>query len=479
MYLVNNFFEFLVAYPIVMVGLAVLPFFVLARWRKIFPTKRLLVAASVPVVASLITSISGEYISAVLFLDAALVVVLLIDLTQITSADKFSISRTMDRVMSLGKSTPVTLELVNNSRRRDRLAMIDDYPEDFTAAPPRFNFVGQPRSRLQFEYELRSSLRGLFRMQWIYLKVRSLFGFWEAYYQYSAPAEINVYPDLKQISEYGVLARTNRLSLLGVRRTRKIGSDNEFERLRDYTRDDNHRHIDWRATARKRKLIVRDFQLTQNQNVIFLVDCGRMMTGHSGKFTMLDHALNAMLLMSYVALRQGDAVGLLTFSDKIHDFTPPKSGTRQVNRLLHATFDRHADYVESRYDEAFLYLNKNCRKRSLVVLITNVIDEVNASQIQQYLKNASGRHLALAAVLRDRDMFGMVDDFLQHEERKGIKIGGPALFQAAAAAEIIRWRQQAISSLTHAGILCIDCYPEQLTSSLVNRYLEIKARHLL
>lgn len=476
---VSRFFEYLVTYPIALVGLAVLPFFVLARWKKIFPTKRLLVAACLPVVASLITSISGEYIVPVLVLDALLMIVMLADLTQITSVNKFSISRTMDRVMSLGKSTSVTLELINRSRRRDRLAMVDDYPEDFIATPPRFNFVGQPSSRLQFEYELRSSLRGLFRMKWIYLKVRSLLGFWEAYYQFSAPTEINVYPDLKQISEYGVLARTNRLSLLGVRRTRKVGSDNEFERLRDYTRDDNHRHIDWRATARKRKLIVRDFQLTLNQNVIFLVDCGRMMTGHSGKFTMLDHALNAMLLMSYVALRQGDAVGLLTFSDKIHNFTPPKSGARHVNRLLHATFDRHADYVESRYDEAFLYLNKNCRKRSLVVLITNVIDEVNASQIQQYLKNASKRHLALAAVLRDRDLYGMIDDFLQQEERAGVKIGGPALFQAAAAAEIIRWRQQAISALTHSGVLSIDCFPEQLTSSLVNRYLEIKARHLL
>ena len=102
-----------------------------------------------------------------------------------------------------------------------------------------------------------------------------------------------------------MLARTNRLSLMGVRRTRKIGQDNEFERLRDYTRDDNYKHIDWRSTARRSKLTVKDFQANQSQRLLFLIDCGRMMTNEADGLSLLDHALNAMLMLSYVALKQG------------------------------------------------------------------------------------------------------------------------------------------------------------------------------
>lgn len=476
---IQQSFEFLVSYPLLLVGMAVLPLLLLAAWRRVYPTRRLLALAAFPVATSLLTGVASDFIVFVLILDGLLLLLALFDLTQITSPRRFQVGRVMDRIMSLGKPSLVKLELLNQSRRRDRLAMIDDYPEEFSASPRWFEFVGEPRSHFQFEYELRSSVRGLFRMHWIFLRVRSRLGLWDAYYRYAAPAEIHVYPDLKQISEFGVLARSDRLNLLGVRRTRKIGSDNEFERLRDYSRDDNHRHIDWRATARKRKLIVRDYQMTQNQNVVFLVDCGRMMTGFSGGITLLDHAFNAMLMMSYVALRQSDAVGLLTFSDKVHSYTPPKTGSHHVNRLLHACFDQRASYVESRYDQAFLYLNRHCRKRSLVIVITNVIDQVNAAQIDQYAKNAAGRHLPLVVLLRDHDLFAPVDNLIAAEANRGEQVTGAPLFQAAVAAEIIRWRQQALRALTQAGVLSIDCFPEQLTSTLINRYLEIKARHLL
>src|SRR5439155_542862 len=122
----------------------------------------------------------------------------------------------------------------------------------------------------------------------------------------------------------------------------------------------------------------------QSQRIVFLLDCGRMMTNEAADLTLLDHAFNAMLMLSYVALSHGDAVGLLCFSDEIHSFVPPTSGMKQMNRLLHASFDRFPRLVESRYDQAFVYLGAHCRKRSLVVLVTNLIDEVNANQIDRH-----------------------------------------------------------------------------------------------
>jgi uncharacterized protein (DUF58 family) len=222
---------------------------------------------------------------------------------------------------------------------------------------------------------------------------------------------------MQQLSEYAVLARKNRLSLMGLRRTRRVGQDNEFERLRDYTVDDNYKHIDWRSTARRNKLTVKDFQTNQSQRVIFLIDSGRMMTNQSAGLSLLDHALNAMLMLSFVALRQGDAVGMVCFSDQIHSHVPVRGGMAQMNRLLHAAFDRFPQLVESRYDEAFLYLDSHCKKRSLVILITNVIDEVNARQIQQYLGVLAGRHLPLGVLLRDHRLFDAVEANCQNDRR--------------------------------------------------------------
>src|SRR5262249_50795949 len=149
------------------------------------------------------------------------------------------------------------------------------------------------------------------------------------------------------------------------------------------------------------KLTVKDFQVNQSQRVIFLIDCGRMMTATVAGLSLLDHALNAALMLAYVALGKGDSVGLVCFADEIQRYVPPRAGRMQMNRLLHGTFDRFATLVESRYDQAFVYLNSRARKRSLVILITNVIDEVNANQITGYLTNLVGRHLPLAVLLRD------------------------------------------------------------------------------
>ena len=281
---------------------------------------------------------------------------------------------------------------------------------------------------------------------------------------------INVYPDLQQLNQYALLARTNRLNLLGVRRSRKIGQDHDFERLRDYTLDDNHKWIDWRATARRNKLTVRDYQATQCQEIVFLIDGGRLMTNESAGLTLLDHSLNAMLMLGYVALRQGDQVGLIHFADDIDCFVPPRSGMRQMNRLLHASFDRFPRLVETRYDHAFRYLNANCRKRSLVVLMTSIIDEVNAAEFERYLANLVGRHLPLAVLLRDHRLFDAVA--IEQPDAK-------QLWRYAAAADIIAWRHQVLTDLGSKGVLSVDAFPEQMTAPLVNRYLEIKARHLL
>jgi uncharacterized protein (DUF58 family) len=142
----------------------------------------------------------------------------------------------------------------------------------------------------------------------------------------------------------------------------------------------------------------------------------------------------------------------------------------QMNRLLHASFDRFPRLVESRYDEAFVYLNSRCRKRSLVILITNVIDEVNSHQIDRYLTSLVGRHLPLGVLVRDHAIFDAAATSAHDDASR---------YRAVAADEIIAWRRSVLADLESRGVLSLDVFPEQMTAPLVNRYLEIKARHLL
>jgi uncharacterized protein (DUF58 family) len=453
----------------------VLPLTILAWRLRIYPRMRFVLAALFPAVATIIIFALPEAFWVIGTIDGVIASIVIFDLFTLPRWRHFGVERHSSRIASLGKIHPVTLSILNHVRRRFRISISDDAPHELHADPSDFDVPLAPRSRSTLHYELRPARRGAFALRTVHLRAESWLGFWQRFLDYPCETLLNVYPDMQQLSQYALLARTNRLSLLGVRRTRRIGEDHDFERLRDYTLDDNYKHIDWRATARRRKLTVKDFQTSQSQRIIFLIDCGRMMTNKSGELSLLDHSLNAMLMLSYVALRQGDSVGMISFSDDIHSFIPPRGGMNQMNHLLHASFDRFPRLVESRYDLAFRYMASHCRKRSLVVLVTNVIDEVNARQIEGYMTNLVGRHLPLGVWLRDHRLFDAVATEPQWAEVPSIATAPwasytseDAFWRAAAAAEIISWRHQAIADLQRQGVLAIDVFPEA-----------IKARHLL
>ena len=454
---------------------AVLLISLLARWKRVYPNRPLVLLALAPGVLSLGLIFFPELYWGLLGIDVAVLALVLVELFSVPRRDDFSIERQCAHIASLGKPQPVAL-IVTHRGRRDRIVMVRDGVDELLRPHPgELLLLIRAQSRSTMHYELRPRRRGRFELREVFLRTRSRWGLWQRLLAYPVLSVVNVYPDMKQLSEYALLARTNRLSLMGVRRTRKIGQDNEFERLRDYTLDDNYKHIDWRSTARRNKLTVKDFQANQSQRVIFLIDCGRMMTNEAAGLSLLDHALNAMLMLSYVALRQGDQVGVTCFSDGIHNHIPPGGGLRMMNRLLHAAYDRFPQMVESRYDQAFLHLASHCRKRAMVVLITNVIDEVNAHQIKQYMTNLVGRHLPLGILLRDHQLFDAAD----LPEKPLESFSDDLLFPAAAAADILSWRQQVLTDLETKGVLALDVFPENMTAPLVNRYLEIKARHLL
>ena len=446
---------------------------IIAAWRlRIFPSLYWALVITISLIASVITIFVPDVILLAVVIDVTLILMALVDFIwlYLNSNRGIEVSRTISRTCSLGVPLDSELTIENRTALTLRGRAKDDIPDSFTCTPEEHELNLPPLGRVTARRKITPGRRGAFQLQWAYLQFFSPLRLWTRYLKLPLESTLNVYPDMKQLSDYAMLARTNRLSLIGVRKTRRVGQDSEFERLREYTRDDNYRHIDWRSTARRRKLTVRQFQNDQSQRVVFLLDCGRMMINQRAGYTLLDHALNSALMMAYVALEQGDAVGMLCFSDRIHSYIPPRGGKSQMNRLIQAGFDQFPRLVESRYDQAFLYLSSHCKRRSLVALATNVIDEVNAGAVVDYLGNINGQHLPLGVLLRDREIFDAADspdgdDF--------------EMYRAAAAADILLWRDQVLKDLEHRGVLVVDAFPEDLTAPLVNQYLEVKAKHLL
>ncbi|MCU0707384.1 MAG: DUF58 domain-containing protein [Pirellula sp.] len=469
------------------------PLVILGMGWRIFPTMRWLwilsslallslLMIAVPAAAGALypdsqTSIAGMlrygaelFIYFLVLFDLLAISFLILDLLTLTGPSGIRVERRMLRSASLGGYHDSQLILENRSDRTHRLEVREDLPEGFQCEPESHHIQLGPRKRIELDQRLRPNRRGVFRFHVVYFQLFSRLGFWRRLIQRPCDSELLVYPNMQQLDEYALLARTNRLSLIGVRRTRKLGQDNNFERLRDYTQDDNYKHIDWRATARRNKLTVKQFQQDQSQRLVFLLDCGRMMTNEYRGLSLLDYALNSILMLSYVALHQGDSVGMMCFSDRVEKFVPLRGGSDQMNRILHGLFDRFPSMKQSNFDDAFLYFSKRCRRRTMVVLITSVIDDVTASQVTGYLSTLTSRHLPVLVLLRDHRIFDAADNPAMDQD---------ALFRSAAAAQILTWRNDVLRKIQDMGVLTIDSFPDQLTAPLVNRYLEVKAKHLL
>lgn len=468
--LISNLGQWFVSNPLAIPVIAGLIFFLVAARVRAYPSYLFFAIVIVPTSISAAIVLFPDFQSLIMLGNGIIVTIAIVDLLLCPRAKAFSVERETLRVASLAKKHKATLLVNNRSLRSCRVSIKDDLPQEFHPDQDTFFSRIPGKSRIVIDYFFQPKLRGSFELESVHLKIHSPLGLWNKMIAIECANTIYVYPDMKQLGEYALLARKNRLNLMGVKRTRRIGQDNEFERLRDYTKDDNYRHIDWTSTARRNKLTVRDFQQNQSQRVIFMMDCGRMMTNVSDGLSMLDHSLNAILMLSYIALQRGDSVGLICFSDKVDRFVPAKPGMGQMNHLLHSVFDRQAQHVESRYDQAFLYLGTKCLQRSLVVMVTNVIDEVNSRQIEKYLSTLVGRHLPVGVLLRDHSIFNYVNTPPQSVKD---------VYQAAAASEVLSWRHQILTDLNHKGVLSLDVFPEDMTAPLINRYLDIKARHLL
>jgi uncharacterized protein (DUF58 family) len=371
--------------------------------------------------------------------------------------------------LSLKRRNAVRLELESRSARSLHVEVMDDLFDGARASD--LPAVGEipARGQLTLTYHIEPSVRGAYTLGDHHLRYRSPLGLWQRQLRVPALAPVRVYPDLKQIQAFDLLARESREYAL-VRVSRLKGGESEFARLRDQVPDDEHRSIDWKATARRQRLTVREYQLESNQNVLFMLEAGRMMTGIEAGLSRFDHALNASLMLAHVATRAGDRVGVLGFDQDVRVFVSPRGGPSATRRLIQATYDLHPELVEPDYERAFSYLSSRVRSRALVILFSHVIDATVGATLVRRVNALRGRHLPLVVLFRDTDIEALAEP--------GSRLA-PDVYTKTAAAEILRNQRAVASDMRGAGALVLETDARNLTARLINRYLQLKARNLL
>jgi uncharacterized protein (DUF58 family) len=405
-----------------------------------------------------------------MLLTVVVLIVALVDRAISLRPNVVEVRRETGDVMSVGARNPVKIWLRNRSGTTISIEVHDEPPQPSALFDLPFTIELPPERTRYGVYHVEPHQRGRHQFGRVFLRCRSRLALWTLWDERPLEQLVRVYPDIQAVHAVELLARQNRLAAAGVRLSRIRGRGNEFDRLREYRREDEYRAIDWKATARHGKLISREYVVERNQNILFVLDCGRSMCNELDGITHFDRALNAVILLSYVALRQGDTVGVLACSNRVERWVPPVRGAAAIQTLIRQTYDLAPNYNASDYSLMVEELRRRHRKRSLVIFVTHVLDEVHMKSISQHLRQIRSPHLVLGAFLRNVPLYDRLNAIPQTDLEA---------FQIAAAAEMVATQTMQVAMLEKSGVLVVDTLPEKLSSQLISQYLEIKARHLL
>lgn len=423
--------------------------------------------AGIPLAAGIFdptVAVFGELLTVLIAVGAGL------DLAVSARPANVEVERECSDVMSVGARNAVRLRLRNRNRTPLAVEIHDDAPGPCNIEDLPQRVTLPPGREAILTYYVQPHHRGKNAFGRLFLRSRSRMSLWTLTNERAEERPVRVYPDIQAVHKVELLARMNRLAEAGVRMSRLKGRGNEFDRLREYVREDEYRGIDWKATARQRTLISREYVVEKNQNLLFVLDCGRSMCNTTDGITHFDRALNAVILLSYIALRQGDTVGILACSNRVERWAKPVRGHAGVQTLIRQTYDLEPRFVASDYGLMVEQLRMRHRKRSLVVVLTHALDEVHLNNIGRHLRELKRPHLVLGAFLQNVPL---------HERLNVIPGTDLEAFQIAAAAEMMAAQSLQVARLEKSGLLVTDSVPERLSAELISQYLEIKARHLL
>ena len=377
-------------------------------------------------------------------------------------------SRDIQGSIPLGVKRDVSITLINQGKSALAVDVFDHFPIQVDVVGMPISTTLSKEQKITVSYSIIASERGKIVFPLIQIRLLSAMGLWKRSHSLPVVSETRVYPNFAAVSQMALMATDNRLSQLGIMKKRRRGEGQDFHQLREYRDGDSMRQIDWKATSRTQKLISREYQDERDQEVIFLLDCGHRMTTKDDELSHFDHTLNAILLLSYVALKQGDSVGLSTFSGQSR-WLSPKKGNHTIQNILNTLYDLQPSTESPDYTQAATELLVRHKKRALVILLTNLRDE-DGEDLAPAIRLLKKRHLVLLASLREEAL-----DKAAKEKIEDL----PSAIKISALHRYLQQRQSTFDTLQGNQVLSVDVIPSQMTVELINSYLNIKSSGLL
>ncbi|UVL39268.1 DUF58 domain-containing protein [Pseudomonas sp. B21-040] len=394
----------------------------------------------------------------------ALLALAVLDTIRLKRLPSPRVHRHMPGSLALGRWSEVRLDIEHAFAQPLNVQLFDHVPPGLSFENLPLSVELQPGLQSQIGYRLRPLKRGHFSFEHCEISLPSPLGLWSDKRLLNVIDNTRVYPDFARLYGGELLAVDNWISQLGVRQRQRRGLGLEFHQLREFREGDSLRQIDWKATARQRTPIAREYQDERDQQIIFMLDCGRRMRSQDGELAHFDHALNACLLLSYIALRQGDAVGLSTFASDHPRYLAPVKGTGQLNVLLNSVYDLDSTQRPADYQAAATQLLARQKRRALVVLVTNLRDE-DDEELLTAVKRLSKQHRVLVASLRE-DLL----DNLRHAPVQTL----PEALAYCGTVDYLNARAELHERLSAHGVPVVDARPSELGAALVTRYLSEK-----
>lgn len=388
---------------------------------------------------------------------------LLLDYLSIKKPPKLIVTRDIPSSMALGVKQTIIIKLINQSHHTHKItltdmpsahAKIENLPQSFSIRPEQF---------VELQYDIIPMQRGLLEFLQVCCQIKSRWQLWEKNFNYGELESVKIYPNYKPLFASSFVNSEHLFYDMGIKVGQQRGEGTDFHQLREFRKSDSLRQIDWRATARFHKPISREYQQEQDQQVIFMLDCGRRMRAKDEEISHFDHSLNAMLISAFIALRQGDGVGLMTFAAKPLWLSAQK-GMQQIGRLLDQVYDVHSTTSISDFIEASQQLLKRQTKRSLIIILSSLEPE-DKEELQKAVALLSPYHIVIVASMKPQS----IENALLSE----ITTIESALSYLGASSYDIK-RATVLSQLRSEHVFVIDTKPSQLHVSLISEYLALK-----
>jgi len=376
---------------------------------------------------------------------------------------------TMDK-LSNGDDNEIRIFLENRYLFPVRISIIDELPHQFQSRDLHFDISIGPGNNKQIGYKVRPLKRGEYHFGALNIYVRNPIGFVQRRFRFSQDLTVPVYPSFIQMRKYELLAISNRLTDAGVKKIRKVGRNTEFDQIKEYVAGDDFRTINWKATARRNKLMVNQYQDEKSQQVYSVIDMGRVMKMPFEGLSLLDYAINSSLIISNVALLKQDKAGIVTFSHKMQSMLAADRKSVQLQKILELLYNQKTGYLESNYEALYINVKTKIKQRSLLLLYTN-FESLSGMQRQlKYLKKIAKAHLLVVIFFENTELKKFLKTSASNTEE---------VYNKTIAEKFAYEKKLIVKELQKYGIHSILTAPSDLSVNTINKYLELKSRGLL